>query len=110
MPFMADCAVLLTQRVTDRVTARTIRVLKYRGSPHVLNEVPFLIGPAGLTVGSANGVHPEPQPFHERVSTGVERLDEMLGGGFYRGTNALITGSSGTGKSMLAGAFIEAAA
>jgi circadian clock protein KaiC len=54
-------------------------------------------------------VHPEPQPFHERISTGVERLDAMLGGGFYRGTNALITGSSGTGKSMLAGAFIEAA-
>ncbi|MEA3208212.1 MAG: circadian clock protein KaiC [Chthoniobacter sp.] len=109
MPFMADCAVLLSQRVTDRVAVRAIRVLKYRGSSHVLNEVPFVIGPAGVEVGSSNGVHPEPQPFKNRVSTGVERLDDMLCGGFYRGTNALITGSSGTGKSMLAGAFIEAA-
>ncbi len=109
MPFMADCAVLLTQRVTDRVAVRAIRVLKYRGSPHVLNEVPFMIGPNGVEVGSSNGVHPEPQPFDERVSTGVARLDEMLGGGFYRGTNALITGSSGSGKSTLAGAFIHAA-
>ena len=109
MPFMADCAVLLSQRVADRVTVRTIRVLKYRGSPHVLNEVPFVIGPAGVEVGSANGIHPESQPFNERVSTGIERLDAMLGGGFYRGTNALITGSSGTGKSTLAGAFIAAA-
>jgi circadian clock protein KaiC len=109
MPFMADCAVLLTQRVEDRVAVRAMRVVKYRGSPHVLNEVPFVIGPAGVEVGSSNGVHPEAQPFNERVATGVERLDAMLGGGFYRGTNALITGSSGTGKSMLGGAFIEAA-
>ena len=109
MPFMADCAVLLSQRVADRVAARTIRVLKYRGSPHVLNEVPFVIGQHGIEVGSSNGVHPEPQPFDEKISTGVERLDEMLCGGIYRGTNTLITGSSGGGKSTLAGAFIEAA-
>jgi circadian clock protein KaiC len=109
MPFMADCAVLLTQRVKDRVAARTVRVLKYRGSPHVLNEVPFVIGPSGVEVGSSNGVHPEPQPFSEKVSTGVERLDAMLCGGVYRGTNVLITGSSGGGKSTLAGAFIQAA-
>ncbi len=109
MPFMADCAVLLGQRVADRMAVRSMRVLKYRGSPHVLNEVPFVIGSAGVEVGSSNGVHPEPQPFTERVSTGIEPLDEMLGGGFYRGTNALLTGSSGGGKSTLAGAFIESA-
>jgi circadian clock protein KaiC len=68
-----------------------------------------VIGPEGVEVGASNGVHPEPQPLDERVSTGIERLDEMIGGGFYRATNALITGSSGAGKSMLAGAFIEAA-
>ena len=109
LPFMADCTVLLSQRVADRVTVRSIRVVKYRGSAHVLNEVPFVIGPQGAEVGSSNGVHPAPQPFTERVSTGVERLDEMIGGGFYRGTNVLVTGSSGSGKSTLAGAFIEAA-
>jgi circadian clock protein KaiC len=109
MPFMADCAVLLSQRVTDRVAVRSIRVLKYRASPHMLNDTPFVIGPQGVEVGSSNGVHPEPQPFEERVSTGIEPLDGMLGGGFYRGTNALITASSGAGKTMLAGAFIEAA-
>jgi circadian clock protein KaiC len=109
MPFMADCAVLLSQHSADRVTVRTMRVLKYRGSPHALNEVPFVIGAGGVEVGSSNGVHPEPQPFVERISTGVERLDEMIGGGVYRGTNVLLTGSSGAGKSMLAGQFIEAA-
>jgi circadian clock protein KaiC len=109
MPFMADCVVLLSQRVADRVAVREMRVLKYRGSTHALNPVPFVIGPKGMEVGSSNGIHPEPQPFNERISTGVERLDAMLGGGFYRGTNALITGSSGSGKSTLAGAFITAA-
>jgi len=109
MPFMADCTVLLTQRVADRVAVRAMRVLKYRGSPHVLNEVPFVIGPAGVELGSSHGVHPEPQPFDEKVSTGIERLDDMLCGGIYRGTNTLVTGSSGGGKSSLAGAFIEAA-
>ena len=109
MPFMADCTVLLSQRVADRVTLRAMRVVKYRGSPHVLNEVPFVIGPSGVEVGSSHGVRPEPQPFKDRVSIGIAPLDAMLCGGFYRGTNALITGSSGTGKSMLAGAFTEAA-
>jgi circadian clock protein KaiC len=98
MPFMANCAILLSQRVADRVALRAMRVLKYRRSPHVLNEVPFVIGAAGVEVGSSNGVHPEPQPFDEKVSTGIERLDDVLCGGIYRGTNALVTGSSGGGN------------
>lgn len=109
MPFMADCAVLLSQRVENRVTVRAMRVIKYRSSPHILNEVPFVIGPSGIEVGSSNGVHPEPQPLKDRISTGVKQLDAMFGGGIFRGTNMLITGSSGSGKSTLAGAFIAAA-
>lgn len=108
LPYLADCIVLLKQTLAQRVALRTLQITKYRGSSHVLNETPFVIGPDGIEVGSSNGVHPEPQPFTERISTGVERLDEMLGGGLFRGTNALLTGSSGTGKSSLAGAFIEA--
>lgn len=107
--FMADCAILMRQRVLDRVAVREMRVVKYRGSRHVLNEVPFIIGQGGIEVGSSNGVHPEPQPFQDRISTGLARLDEMLYGGIYRGTNALITGSAGTGKSTMSGLFLEAA-
>jgi circadian clock protein KaiC len=109
MPFMADCVVRLRQNVLGRVAVREMRLVKYRGSPHVLNEVPFVIGADGIEVGASNGVHPEPQPFKMRVSTGMQRLDEMLEGGVYRGTNVLITGSAGTGKSTLSGLFVEAA-
>ena len=109
LSFMADCVVLLRQSVLARAAVREMRVVKYRGSTHLLNDVPFAIGPTGIEVGAPNGTHPEPQPFKERVSTGIARLDAMLDGGIYRGTNALITGSAGTGKSTLSGLFVEAA-
>jgi len=49
------------------------------------------------------------QALRERVSTGVERLDAMLGGqGYYRGSSVLIAGSAGTGKTSLAAAFVDA--
>ncbi len=109
LSFMADCVVRLCQSVLERAAVREMRVVKYRGSTHVLNQVPFAIGPTGIEVGAPNGNHPEPQPFKEWVSTGIARLDEMLDGGIYRGTNALITGSAGTGKSTLSGLLVEAA-
>jgi circadian clock protein KaiC len=86
-----------------------MRVIKYRGSFHLLNEVPFVIGKSGILVGNSNGSRAEPQPFKDRISTGIARLDEMLHGGIYRGTAALITGSAGTGKSTLSGLFVESA-
>ena len=45
----------------------------------------------------------------ERVSTGFAGLDEMLGGGLFRGSSTLITGAPGTSKTTLAGLFTESA-
>jgi circadian clock protein KaiC len=109
MQFMADCVIVLYHRLMDRVSLREIRVMKYRGSSFSENEFPMIIGPHGIEIANIGLAEPEYQAYTERVSTGVERLDSMLGGGYLRGSSILITGAPGTAKSSLAGAFIEAA-
>jgi circadian clock protein KaiC len=85
-------------------------VVKYRGTAHTENASPFLIGDAGLEVTGAPVAAQIELPIPtERVSSGVKRLDTMLGGGYYRGASVLITGFPGTAKSTLAGTFAEAA-
>jgi circadian clock protein KaiC len=110
MQFMVDCAVTLNHDTIKGVSQRTLRVVKYRGSPHTENASPFLIGDEGLEVTGAPVMARIEVPIStERVSTGVKRLDTMLGGGYYRGASVLITGFPGTAKSTLAGTFVEAA-
>jgi circadian clock protein KaiC len=109
MQFMVDCAVTLNHHVVQGVSQRNLRVLKFRGSRFGENESPFLIGSRGLEV--AVTAAPDRVGLHvtnERVSSGVDRLDTMLGGGYYRGANVLITGLPGTAKTTLSGAFAEA--
>jgi len=110
MQFMADCAVILNHSVLLGVSHRNLRVQKYRGSGFDENESPFLIGNSGLEVAVARTPgRVDAKVSNERVSSGVERLDTMLGGGYYRGASVLITGFSGTAKTTLSGAFAEAA-
>ena len=110
MQFMVDCAVILNHSVVQGISQRTLRVQKYRGSGFDENESPFLIGRKGFEVALAHTLNrPDAKVGHERVSSGVKRLDTMLGGGYYRGASVLITGFSGTAKTTLSGAFAEAA-
>jgi circadian clock protein KaiC len=110
MQFMVDCAVILNHQIVLGVSQRNLRVLKYRGSGFDENESPFLIAANGLEVAVARASTRTPVRLSkERVSSGVARLDTMLGGGYYRGASVLITGFSGTAKTTLSGAFAEAA-
>jgi circadian clock protein KaiC len=88
-----------------------MRVLKYRGALHGTNEFPFLIGDDGLSVLPITSLGLNHKVPAGRISTGVPRLDAMLGGrGFFRGSSILLTGTSGTGKSSMAAHFADAAA
>lgn len=110
MQFMVDCAVILNHSVVLGVSQRSLRVQKYRGSSFDENESPFLIGSSGFEVAVTHTlVRVDAKATNERVSSGVERLDTMLGGGYFRGASVLITGFSGTAKTTLSGAFAEAA-
>jgi circadian clock protein KaiC len=108
--YVSDCVISLDHRVVDQVTTRRIRVVKYRGTTHGTNEYPFLIEKDGISIWPITSVHHEHKASLERISTGVERLDTMLGGkGFYRGSSVLLSGTAGTGKTSLAAAFAQAA-
>jgi circadian clock protein KaiC len=100
---------MLDLRVTKQIATRRLRVVKYRGSRHESNEYPFLVDELGFSVLPVTSLRLDFGVTAARVSTGVPRLDEMLGGqGYFRGGSVLVTGSAGTGKSTLASAFADA--
>src|ERR1700722_32953 len=108
--YVSDCVITLDHRVTEQLSTRRLRIVKYRGSTHGTNEYPFLITHTGISVLPITSLSLNHAVSNERVSTGVPRLDTMLGGqGYYRGTTILLTGTAGTGKTSLAGTFVDAA-
>ncbi|GAB3991091.1 circadian clock protein KaiC [Nocardioides marmoraquaticus] len=106
--FVSDCVVVLDHRVDNGSSTRRLRITKYRGSLHGTDEYPFLITDRGISVLPLSTLGLDYEASDDRISTGVPALDEMLGGGFFRGTSCLISGSAGTGKSSI-GASIAVA-
>lgn len=108
--YVSDAVIVLDNRVDDHVSTRRLRIVKYRGSSHGTNEYPFLIGRNGLSVLPITSLGLQHEAPLDRISTGLEGLDAMLGGtGFYRGSSILLSGPAGTGKSSLAAHFVDAA-
>jgi len=108
--YVSDCVIVLDHRVSEQTSSRRMRVVKYRGSIHGTNEYPFLIDEDGISVLPVTSLGLNHTAPHERVSSGVARLDAMLGGkGYYRGSSVLISGTAGTGKSSLSAHFADAA-
>jgi circadian clock protein KaiC len=107
--YVSDCVIQLDHRVFERISTRHLRVVKYRGSFHGTNEYPFLIDERGISVLPVTSVGLDHPAVLERISTGIPRLDTMFGGGFYRGSSILVTGTAGTGKTSLAAHFALAA-
>ena len=107
--YVSDCVILLDHRVTDQVSTRRLRIVKYRGSTHGTNEYPFLIDEHGISVLPLTSLRLGHPASAERVPSGVPALDEMLGGaGYYRGSSILVSGTAGTGKTSLASHFAVA--
>ena len=108
--YVSDCVILLDHRILNRMSTRRLRVVKYRGSTHGTNEYPFLIDEDGISVMPITALRLQHQVSRARVSSGVPALDQMLGGGgYYRGTSVLVSGTADTGKTSLASHFAAAA-
>ncbi|MEQ9369328.1 MAG: circadian clock protein KaiC [Coleofasciculus chthonoplastes F3-SA18-01] len=107
--YVSDCVIRLDHRLYEDISTRKLQIVKYRGSSHGTNDYPFLINSDGITVLPITSVGLDHTVTHERISSGIERLDTMLGGeGYFRGSSILITGTAGTGKTTLAAHFAEA--
>ena len=106
--YVSDCVILLEHRVVNKISTRFLRVVKYRGSVHGTNEYPFLIDGDGISVLPVTSLLLQHDVSTERVSSGIELLDEMLGGkGFFRGSSVLVSGTAGTGKTSIAANFAD---
>jgi circadian clock protein KaiC len=107
--YVSDCVILLDHRVTEQMSTRRLRVVKYRGTTHGTNEYPFLIDENGISVLPVTSLGLDHPASAERIPSGVPGLDAMLGGdGFYRGSSILVSGTAGTGKTSLAAHFAHA--
>ncbi len=108
--YVSDAVIFLDHRIENQLSTRRLRVVKYRGSAHGTNEYPFLIGNEGFEVLPITSHGMKHIASNKRISSGVPRLDTMLGGeGYYRGSSIMITGTAGSGKTSLAAHFAAAA-
>lgn len=108
--YVADCVIILDNRMSDQLSTRRLRILKYRGSMHAMGEYPFLITDQGLSILPITSLGLKNPASRERVSSGIPQLDQMLGGqGYYRGSSIVVTGTAGVGKTSLAAHFVQAA-
>ena len=107
--YVSDCVIVLDHRVREEISTRRLRVVKYRGSAHGTNEYPFFISARGFVVLPITSITLDYGAPEERISTGIARLDHMLGGGIFRGSTVLVSGTAGTGKTSTGAHLVNAA-
>ncbi len=106
--YVSDCVIFLDNRVTEELSTRRLRIVKYRGSAHSTNEFPFIIDERGVSVLPVTSVRLDYPASEERVPTGIPRLDAMLDGrGYVKASSILVSGMVGTGKTSLAASLVR---
>jgi circadian clock protein KaiC len=108
--FVADNVIIMRNRTEQEKRRRTIEILKFRGAIHQKGEYPFTIDPsAGVIIIPLSAIELKQKSSDVRVSSGVPELDRMCGGGMYRDSIILVSGATGTGKTLTVTEYIKAA-
>ena len=105
--FVADNVVILRNVLTDEKRRRTIEILKYRGTDHQKGEFPFTIIPnKGAVIIPLSAIELEQKSSNIRITSGSLEPDRMCGGGFFRDSVILVSGATGTGKTLMVTEFM----
>ncbi|MET0010127.1 MAG: circadian clock protein KaiC [Candidatus Thiodiazotropha sp. 6PLUC9] len=106
--YAVDCVIHLNQTLDNQLMTRYLRVVKMRGSAHGSNNYPFSLTQSGVSLLPITATHLKKDMKFDRVSTGNQRIDNMLGGeGYFKGAGLMISGRSGSGKTILASTFLN---
>ncbi len=105
--FVADNVIIVRNVLEEEKRRRTIEILKFRGTTHHKGEYPFTIIPGeGIVVIPLSAIQLKQKSSNVRITSGSADLDKMCGGGFFRDSIILISGATGTGKTLLSTEFI----
>jgi circadian clock protein KaiC len=109
--FIADNVMVLRNVLDEENRRRTIEIIKFRGTDHQKGEFPFTIVPdGGLVVIPLSAIQLKQKSSDIRISSGSLELDKMCGGGFFRDSVILVSGATGTGKTLTVTQFLNGGA
>jgi circadian clock protein KaiC len=109
--FVADNVVILRNVMEDEKRRRTVEILKFRGTNHQKGEFPFTIMPdQGLVIIPLSAIELKQKSTDIRITSGNRELDQMCGGGFFRDSVVLVSGATGTGKTLMVTSFMAGGA